>query len=453
MKLLDLIKEKKRLQKLFDEKIAAGLDIIEVKQQVAQLPEFIAILELLDTDKSLDDYLNEHEINGIITNIVTSNTTIETLTLLLHSIDRLEVDNKARWDLRTRLAASHGCDYTQLKNKIANFCKPAEAKPAVKNAICLLEEGYTAKQLANMHFDPINWIVKTIVPSGLTLLCGKPKIGKSWLSLDMTLSIPQGDKVAGYFESAKQVNTLYLSLEDHYRRLKTRINLTHENLHIPDNAFFYTKCPRLDEGGLDAIKAAVEKHSPELVIIDTLAKIRPAAKRNQQNYDADYEALSGLKNLADKKDIAIIVVHHLRKMASDDPIDLVSGTLGLTGAADTILILQRDNRVSRTNTTFFASGRDIPDKELAMKLNDQCVWEVLGDAEKYRGGDVKQDIIGALEKSAFAVSPAQIANTCKKDIQQIKNLLPQLIREGLVARAGHGLYQLGEVYFQQEEPF
>ena len=452
MKLIDLIEEKKRLQAQFDEQILQGISIKEIKLKTAQLPELINILELLDTDKELDSYLNEYEINGIITNTVTPATTTETLTLLLHSIDRLEVDNKARWDLRIRLAASHGCDYTQLKQKVSDFCKPAEVKPVVKNAICLLEEGHTAKELSEMRFEPINWLIKNLVPAGLTLLCGKPKVGKSWLSLDITLNVATCNKVANYFEPSQKVNTLYLSLEDHQRRLKSRINKIYTGA-VPQNAFFYTNCPRLDDGGLDAIKEAIQKHSAEVVIVDTLAKVRPAAKHNQQNYDADYEALSGLKKIADINNIAVIVVHHLRKMASDVPIDLVSGTLGLTGAADTILILQRDRRMSKTNTTLYCSGRDVPDTELAMTLGEDCVWQVLGDAEKFIGGDIKQDIIGALEKSAFAVSPAQIANTCKKDIQQIKNLLPQLIREGLVARAGHGMYQLGEVYFQQEEPF
>lgn len=42
-----------------------------------------------------------------------------------------------------------------------------------------------------------------------------------------------------------------------------------------------------------------------------------------------------------QKGVAIVLVHHVRKMDADDPLDTVSGTTGLTGAADTVLVLNR----------------------------------------------------------------------------------------------------------------
>jgi len=61
--------------------------------------------------------------------------------------------------------------------------------------------------------------------------------------------------------------------------------------------------------------------------------IRPAGQERKTAYDRDYEALVGLRELSKELGIAFIVAHHTRKAAADDLIDMVSGTLGLTGAA------------------------------------------------------------------------------------------------------------------------
>jgi hypothetical protein len=64
---------------------------------------------------------------------------------------------------------------------------------------------------------------------------------------------------------------------------------------------------------------------PVLVVIDVLAKVRKPTG-NKQLYEADYEALAGLAQLAGELGLAIVVVHHTRKMASDDLMETVSGS-------------------------------------------------------------------------------------------------------------------------------
>ena len=87
------------------------------------------------------------------------------------------------------------------------------------------------------------------------------------------------------------------------------------------------------DGGLDAIKSWMAKaERPRLIIIDTLAMVRAPKKKDQTQYDADYDAVVELRTLANEHDVAVVVVHHLRKMDADDAFDTVSGTLGLTGA-------------------------------------------------------------------------------------------------------------------------
>jgi hypothetical protein len=94
--------------------------------------------------------------------------------------------------------------------------------------------------------------------------------------------------------------------------------------------------PRLSEGGLDAIKAWIASVlDPRLIVIDTLAMVKTPRTKNDNAYDADYNAVLALRAFASEHHVAVVLVHHLRKADSDDAFDTVSGTLGLTGAPDT----------------------------------------------------------------------------------------------------------------------
>ncbi len=81
---------------------------------------------------------------------------------------------------------------------------------------------------------PIEFVVDHLISQGLFILAGAPKVGKSWLALDMALSIAKGEKVFG--RETKRGTALYLCLEDSYTRIQNRLfELTSEpseNLHF-----------------------------------------------------------------------------------------------------------------------------------------------------------------------------------------------------------------------------
>ena len=85
--------------------------------------------------------------------------------------------------------------------------------------------------------------------------------------------------------------------------------------------------------------------------------------------------LSSIKRIADGFNIAILLVHHLRKLQdSDDPFNDVSGSTGIIGAADTNFILRRKR--SGNAATLLVSGRDVEYQELTLQFND-LVWELV----------------------------------------------------------------------------
>ena len=117
-----------------------------------------------------------------------------------------------------------------------------------------------------------------------------------------------------------------------------------------------------------------------MVVVDTLGKVREPSRLD--GYQRDYAQLAALKKIADKHHIALLVVHHLRKMKSDDPFDMISGTQGILGAADGAYVLKRNSRTDRNGKLYFTS-RDADDKQYAVQFGDDCRWNLLStDAEQ-----------------------------------------------------------------------
>jgi len=216
---------------------------------------------------------------------------------------------------------------------------------------------FSAADLRLMTFPEVPFVVAGLILEGLTILAGRPKIGKSWLALDVCLGVAQGRRVLGDLATT-QGDVLYAALEDNPRRLQKRIDklLSPFTAEWPARLTLATSWRRLDHGGVEDITDwAGSEPSPRLVVLDTLAGVRPPRQNGEALYDADYRALVALHRLAAERSIAVLVLHHTRKTEADDPLETISGTLGLAGCADTALVLAR----STGGATLYARGRDI----------------------------------------------------------------------------------------------
>ncbi|MBD8550682.1 phage NrS-1 polymerase family protein, partial [Sphingomonas sp. CFBP 8764] len=232
----------------------------------------------------------------------------------------------------------------------------------------------TAGALQTKHFPAATWVIPGLFPQGAIILGGRPKLGKSWLALDNAVAVAEGGFTLG--KQCVAGDVLYAALEDTQRRLKSRMSIIRAGAAWPGALSFICELPRADEGGIEIVRSwIVQAANPRLVIIDTLAKVRPGKGRDEGSYDADYKAVTIWKALADEFNIAIVLVHHVRKMVADDPLEMISGTNGLTGAADAIIILNRTSQ----GCTLAGRGRDLEEFELAVKFDpDVCRWEGLG---------------------------------------------------------------------------
>jgi hypothetical protein len=232
-----------------------------------------------------------------------------------------------------------------------------------------------------------------------------------------------------------------MALEDSERRLQMRLR-TRLTDKAPDNLYFATSWPPMHQGGLDQLDEWLSCHPDvELVIADTLARIRPPQKSGANVYLDDYSVGCRLKALADKHHVTLIAVHHTRKAPADDTLMEVSGSTGLTGAADTIWVLKRPKRTS-ADGLLFVTGRDIEENELALKFDPQTgKWSTVGDAADLMRSPIRNEILQVLRNEGRPMTPTEVAASLGKDTNTVKVRMHKMKECGELRQPEYGKYQ------------
>ena len=302
---------------------------------------------------------------------------------------------------------------------------------------------FSLPDLLSWELPPVRWTIPDMLPEGLTLLAGKPKLGKSWLALTIALSIAAGGVALGA-QPVERGDVLYLALEDNARRLQSRARRLLESMtETPSNLEFALDWPRLSEGGLAYLEEYLKAHPDlRLVVIDTWARVAPpTGERRCSQYEGDYESLTPLKRLADTYHVSILAVHHLRKTGSSDVLDEIIGSTGVTGAVDGTLILKRDR--GQTDATLFVTGRDVErEQQLALSFDaTTALWTLVGNAEELCCTRARQEILDLLrEQGPDGMSAREIAVTLPKNYHTTRSLLRKMEDVGEVRHAnGHYL--------------
>jgi hypothetical protein len=301
-----------------------------------------------------------------------------------------------------------------------------------------------ASDLCDQQFPNLQYVVPGIFPEGVTLLASRPKLGKSWLLLQVGTAVATGVATLVPNDSPLHGDLLYLALEDTPRRLQRRLAkyFGHDGSTWPSRLVIVTEWKRLDQGGLEAIEAwckSVDK--PTLIMIDTLKKVRAPKRSGQSDYDADYEACQGLQKLAGTLSVAIIVAHHDRKMDAEDVFDTVSGTLGLTGGVDTIAVMKRRAGV----VTLYVEGRDLaePVEKAILFDRETCRWKVLGEAGEIQRSTERSRVHAVLATAPDGMSSTEIASAAALRGRNAADLLlSRMVQDGEIERVRRGLYGL-----------
>ena len=335
------------------------------------------------------------------------------------------------------------------------FIRPTHGKRAAR----VTPHIQRADELLLKKFEPIRWAIRDMIPEGVTLLVGPPKVGKSWLTLQFGIAIANGSPIWDTRRSETQGDVLFLALEDNDRRMQARIaklrasgadlSVTRAGVTVraPDvsRIHFATEWPRMDQGGLDHLgEWLVEHPNARLVIIDTLGRFRPPENGRGSAYQSDYAIGAALKPLADRHNVALVLVHHTRKMAATDVLDTVSGTQGLTGSVDALLLLRRER--GQLDAALYVTGRDIEHEEdYALQFHSEtCTWSALGTVHEATRTKERAAILEFISKNGPS-KPKDIAEGIGKKGASVRRLLQKLFAEREVV-VDHGRYSLIHTY-------
>ena len=299
-------------------------------------------------------------------------------------------------------------------------------------------------------FPPLRYAVPGLIPEGSTLLVGPPKIGKSWFVLDLALAIAAGGRALGAISTGEPRHCLYLALEDGDRRLQDRCRKLLDGQPIPERFHYLT---RVETGrAVETVETWTEQHpGASLVILDTLGKVMPPAMAGESAYQRDYRIGSRLKRVVDDRPgLALLTNHHDRKAEAADFVDAVSGTHGLAGSADSVLVLSRKRH--EDDGLLQLTSRDAPEGAYAVSNDDGVRWTLAGgtlssaarQAATVRAtaglGDRMAEVVAHVASTDEPCGPSEVADALDLGADTAGRYLRRATEAGRIERVGRGRY-------------
>ena len=318
---------------------------------------------------------------------------------------------------------------------------------AVDLAYGRYDDSITADRLDTIEYGPIQYAIPGIVPYGVVLFVGAPKMGKSYMTLDWALSVVAGGCAMGSQQlSTDAGSVLMLALEDNRRRIQARIR-AHMGSHplsseILSRLTIRTAAPRVNEEIGRDLQTLLAQHmtrhpDTRLIIVDTLARIRPN-RATGNVYDDDYKALEPLIDLTHQHQVAVVIVHHTSKSDRANALDSVSGSQGLAGCVDAVIVLKRSQNSSQAR--LHVTGRDVVEA-----CYECCFEQARGYMKGVARGDElsveQRDVIRALESSRVMMNAAELAEALNKSVQSVRMMLSRMFAAELIDKPKHGWYK------------
>ena len=355
-------------------------------------------------------------------------------------------------------------DYTptpeETKENFKNFLKglPAEMRPKFeKFNLHLITEALNADNAApglenllpslkvidaatilNTDYPPLAWIVPDFLPPGLTFLIGKPKVGKSWLALQLALSISTGGKV--FDRDVQKGRVLYLALEDNERRLKDRMkkqgwlaNPGNVEFMLADT--FRDQITALNTGGGKRLLKYIERQKYRVVIVDTFSR---SIQGDQLDPGEMTEAVGHLQQYALEKNIALIIIDHMPKNTGEtnDPIGHIYGSVAKAGVTDTAWGLYKEQ--GKDGAKLGISGRDLEESLLKLSFDKRgYYWHCEGNAGDIAMTEQRKAIMEAMQEVGKAQAK-DIAEATGQAVNHVRERLNDLANEGKISRFNDG---------------
>jgi RecA-family ATPase len=290
-----------------------------------------------------------------------------------------------------------------------------------------------AATILSTEYPPIDWVVPDYLAPGLTFLVGKPKVGKSWLALQLALSVLTGGKM--FDKDVRAGRVLILALEDNERRLNDRMKKQGWQVRPGSVDFmmsdtFRDQIAALNAGGGKRLLKFIDKNHYQVVIVDTFSR---AIQGDQLDAGEMTEAVGPLQQYALNKGVALVIIDHMPKNSpSQNPIDHVYGSVGKAGVTDSLWGLYKEQ--GRAGAKLAITGRDVAETELKLTFDLRgFYWHCEGVASDIEMTAKRKDILDALGDLGKA-QLKEIADVTGQKESNCHHRLQDLINAGKVKR-------------------
>ncbi len=302
-------------------------------------------------------------------------------------------------------------------------------------------------QILRGNYPPPVFLFENLIHNGVTILAGRPKVGKSWLALQIAIGAALGQPALGRFYCPKPHGVLYFALEESEGRThnwqKRFITAGAPNAIFTDNIGMVYDLEPLSRGGVEQIDAALSAKQYGLVIIDTFLRAQGGIRKpkNGDPLQEDYESIKPLQQLAQKHKTAILLIHHSRKMGAEYALDQIAGTTGLTASSDSNWTLNR----TAQGVTLTIQGRDMADAEWSLRFEQDDPltfgWSVAGTADEARTSGERRAVLDVLRENGGLMKPAEIATALGRNRATVRGLLARMRSDALIC-SENGDYRL-----------
>jgi hypothetical protein len=300
------------------------------------------------------------------------------------------------------------------------------------------------------HYPLPTWLIKDLIPEGLTFFVGSPKSSKTYLAYSLALSLAyeaqRGGKWLGQYPIANPGPVVYISLEDDEADSRWRIaELAPQLTAIPREHFVFLhgfELPRFNEGLVDALREqALEVYHPSLIVLDPISYLYAPIKKGGDQFSEVKDMLLPLRWLGKTYHSTILAVDHRRKKSADD-VDIVETTYGSNAkiaVADAILVIVRDDKEITVHARVRKAGDQTLTLEFAFNTDGTAHWTWKGstDGLLHAGqyGDLRMKVITVLMATPIPLSVDEILLTLNMPVsQQTRNSVRQLLWRALKAK-------------------
>jgi hypothetical protein len=287
------------------------------------------------------------------------------------------------------------------------------------------------------------WLIESLWADGAVgIIGGPPKCCKSWLGLDMALSVASGSPCLGQFPVKRPGTALIFMAEDALPAVRTRIETlcNHRQIPLESLDLFVITAPslRLDlKRDQQRLKATLAAFKPRLLLLDPLVRLH----RLDENSATDISSLLGfIRQMQRSYDTAIVLVHHLSKRHYAQPGQALRGSSDLHAFGDSNAYLKRlKDRIILTLEHRAAKPLDPIALELLSQPDGSAAHlEIASPANITTDVSLNERILELLHHADKPMTRTNIRKHLKCNNQRLGKILLELDRQDLILRTSSG---------------